>query len=1650
MEENNNYGCDLDVESDSCELKTDHISSDEDMDGKAEDDIKTDFKALRMMKKDEEAAKLPDIEWLNELSEDNDSDGDLVGETADEKDVTFAETARMFKLRRNLDQLDDVQKQKECSLLKARKSLNLLRQRIGSLQEQRDVLEREIEHPEAEDDNISLRRLRAEHKNLCYELQREEEIEAHTDNELRQQELELSEMELEIGKFSFLRQEVQEEEEVFKVLKAQKAVKRLQQERKNHQTLQLKSLRPNTKQTDIVEKAKTLSQKKIIKSHTDHNIAAEYLKKTIKRLRQQEAVKEQQRKEAMEKRIQAVKQLKANIEANQENLRVRQSRAKANALKQERQQNRLKESLQAQGLNSTRHIFQQKREEEAKRKQEEFKERQKAKRVEIVEKILLEKQMLMSKKTQQAPTPKPRTPHTILSPGRIRRKLLYYLDTRTPPGTESEITLRNVSLSSGSSSESEYQEDPVQKELLNLSLPDSLEEPEFCGLWDQNYKFPSNDKKVLSPTVAKQDKPTVVSSKLSVTSKKLGAKEVKGPSFSSKPEVILFKDFEVGETYKKKVILTNISYITNHCKLLGISAQLQDFILINFQPPGPLSTGMSCEMHVTFHPSINEEVEGEVQFSSATDYFSVPVRCTIKRCDLEVDSQFIDFGLHVVGQTVLRTITLTNKGALATYFCLDITMPVTETHQVQMPSQVSASTCQDNFTQPVTSITTCDDVTKSATSMATRELQQTDHVSEMSTVSQKCQQERRDTETCVSSSVDAPIEEDPSDCCDITIGNVREGEIGPFESVKLELIFSPTVPGEVQLDLNMKFSDPTSNPIPIHVKGEGVGLPVWVVDPNIDMKICMFDHLYQNVVTLQSSTSTALKLTFDLCSAMRKHIEILPRTGFLQAQSSFTAHLKFVPRQSLPQDASKYFDHETGVLEVPMTVQVAGQVHPVIYTIQAIVTSSDMKFDQMEVDFGYCSIYQSVKSSVRLTNMSLLPQEFGFVAVPECVQVQPNDGFGTLLPQETLEIDVIFSASKAKPYRFQLSCKSAINRVFPLACRAMGVCPPLELSHYLIQFGSTAVGDHSTALLYLTYSQCGRKLSKQPACAEGRLFSFTPPRDSSFSISPAAGRLLPGERCLILVTFRPKLEDQDIREEALHLLNAKKLVEEEAKKVSDEEPKKESVVDIKAKKLSKSSKVETSEASKNVSPIETPPPENIEAGSQSFEEARTSLLHSFTPQYSEYTIPCFVSDGDPPEENRQAQPTWSPLNTLYLKLQCLAVQPPLVVVSNNIRNYVLDFQQITVGERVIKKVAVENISDESLQLRSSLLDVNGPFSLLNSLRVLSPGDKHILVLTFCPTLEKKFCETLEVHCQKMTLALTLRGEGVVPAITCSHSGGLLDFGCVLEKESISQVLKLQNSSEVTVGFKALLYSPLPSKTQDADERVALLLGGYTDSKIQPVVGTQNYNGLSVFSVVPVEGCIAARQSQDIVVTFHPDHPSVNYSDQLTIELVNKSKLCVLDLKGAASSHNTYLLGGDPLTIPVESLLPPLITSPLHPAVQSGEMEIPVLLTLRASYSMGTIKPAVRELEVGCIRTSKKGCEFFWDNLASLQQQGFSVEPSKSLVDAGTKRTITLTWTPQSGHKPNEVVQMCVPLTVKGDGTKVYNVTLMAFVSTAVD
>jgi len=59
------------------------------------------------------------------------------------------------------------------------------------------------------------------------------------------------------------------------------------------------------------------------------------------------------------------------------------------------------------------------------------------------------------------------------------------------------------------------------------------------------------------------------------------------------------------------------------------------------------------------------------------------------------------------------------------------------------------------------------------------------------------------------------------------------------------------------------------------------------------------------------------------------------------------------------------------------------QKRPVAFCITAVVTSSDLEFDVSDIEFGHCTIYETLCKSVQLTNHSLLPQPFGFVHLPE-------------------------------------------------------------------------------------------------------------------------------------------------------------------------------------------------------------------------------------------------------------------------------------------------------------------------------------------------------------------------------------------------------------------------------------------------------------------------------------------------------------------------------------------------------------------------------------------------------------------------------------------------------------------------------------------
>lgn len=98
-------------------------------------------------------------------------------------------------------------------------------------------------------------------------------------------------------------------------------------------------------------------------------------------------------------------------------------------------------------------------------------------------------------------------------------------------------------------------------------------------------------------------------------------------------------------------------------------------------------------------------------------------------------------------------------------------------------------------------------------------------------------------------------------------------------------------------------------------------------------------------------------------------------------------------------------------------------------------------------------------------------------------------------------------------------------RVFLLPCHAIGVRPVLELSNSLVQFGATAVGDRSTAVLFILNSHTSLndfthpmpRVGKSPISPVGaRFFTFIPPENSEIIVTPISGCVLPGQVLIFL------------------------------------------------------------------------------------------------------------------------------------------------------------------------------------------------------------------------------------------------------------------------------------------------------------------------------------------------------------------------------------------------------------------------------------------------------------------------------------------------------------------------------------------------------
>ncbi|XP_073089125.1 cilia- and flagella-associated protein 74 isoform X2 [Manis javanica] len=1555
---------------------------------------------------------------------------------------------QVLHLRRTLDHLEKLHREKDLFIEKTREELRACRQRVGLLTDQQDSVAARVATEREATNTAAVGRLQALSGRLRVELEKEQCLQARVADTLRESESTMWHIEIQEGRLEGVRKRAQEEAtSARRCLQVQAARRREEEALAKAERNRLLRVR---RSMHLQKEHGVRHQRLVEDAQKNHKVAVKLLKASLGRIREQEKKGRKESLEHLKRRMEAVLALKGSIATSRETLRKFQAWGQAKAALAEQRAQVEKAEILAQGRDAFKHLFHQRRYQELEAQNRAFEEEQRLRKQEIVSRILKEEAKEDARKKKACPPAKATARLTL------RDKAWSYVAhvcegkaTAAMPCCPllqeigSPAHPRTSRLVEAISSES------VQGGPGNLtSESGTLAEPEIPGLWSEDcssYQVPKEDMDQKPVCGTKVDKDILACTVEQLTSR-IVHKQVasghafKGQPFHSKPKLIHFKDFDIGKVYKKKIRLVNATYTINYCKLVGVEEHLKDFVHIDFDPPGPMSAGMSCEVLVTFKPMINKDLEGNVSFLAQTGGFSIPLKCSAKKCSVSLDKELVDFGSCVVGETASRAITLTNVGSLGTTFRF---LRVSESCEVDAsPNGLLTYKDKGFYDKIVPSFSKGhkdgDESSpldapspKESGKLGSKELEVGPAESEGMTVP---------TITAL------PVGEDQ---VEISLGEVTEGDISPFSSIRVPVIFTPVVPGAVHTRFKVMFKNQQCPALCFRAVGVAMDVPVWVPKPHVDLKICMYDRLYQDSVLVRTRSKATLRLTFEVCKELRAHIELLPETGYIQALSSYSVQLKFLPRHSLPEDAGKYFDKETRVLEAPVTIRVADQIKPVVFTVHAIVTTSDLELNPPEVDFGYCTIYEAIRTQVSLCNHSLLPQEFGFVGLPKFVDIQPNDGFGTILPLETLPLDVTFQPSEAKEYNFELLCKSEIGRCFRLTCRAVGVRPPLELSHHQIKFAATSVYGTSVAALYVINSHLSTspltrsvpRIGSAGASPVGpTTFEFLLPPDSPITISPSVGTVLPGKKCLVQVAFQPGLSSKLVRKEAFQAL-AKEL-----KAHKDTATPRKDLQRLSFSRLQLQDQGQLVQASAP-QPLELQK-HGVNSRSDEYQASQAALARSFQGKFDKFVVPCVLASDDIKDRKGMEPLSFSPHNTLFLELWCPAVAPAIVVTSDKGKT-ISNFGDIAVGHRCIKKVAIQNISSEDLAVDFSVLNPSGPFVLLNPIRELAAGETRVLALSFSPQETIPAQEMLDVITRRGTLSLTLMGTGVASTIACSIEGGVLNMGYVIARESVSSGFQLQNNSPLPIKFSMRLDSLSNARTEGRQQVPQFLAS--RDQRTD-IVGTQNLSGQSVFSVVPVEGILEPSRAQDFTVTFSPDHESLYFSDQLQVMLFDKTLSHQILLKGAAREHMMFVEGGDPLDVPVESLtMTPTLA--LERREETEELK-PILVTLNyVQLDADTpAPPATRELQVGCIRTTqltqKKSIEFGLDSIASLQHKGFTIEPTRGTVERGQTKTISISWVPPADFDPDHPLTASALLQLRGAVKETYKVLFVAQVVTS--
>lgn len=708
-----------------------------------------------------------------------------------------------------------------------------------------------------------------------------------------------------------------------------------------------------------------------------------------------------------------------------------------------------------------------------------------------------------------------------------------------------------------------------------------------------------------------------------------------------------------------------------------------------------------------------------------------------------------------------------------------------------------------------------------------------------------------------------------------------EDDILKHSTKTITFKFTPNQPDSYERDIKLQFNN--TEPFDLTLTAQCVKVPIYLENPILDFLCIPADKTYRIGLFIRNRGNITMKVNIKIPKELREYVTVNPDTVYVQGkdikadkEGRSEVRIKFEPTLDLLYKFPYYVQDD--ILEYPIQLDIPDQTEPVIFKIKAQITNSDIEINPNPLSFGRVYTNQSSVIKIIMKNHSALSQRFGFIHLPQEVMIRPNYGFGTILPFESLEREVVFSPQSDILYEYKLECCTDFNRRFYIPMTAQGVISPFSLSHTIIHFPPTAKGDVSETTITI------KNKSKKEMDFE---FNVPLPEISQIIFVPAIGTISPGNSQNILINFKPTEDglppppppppepEPEPEEEEEDNKKGKKGKKATTKKTQPKKPSPRSSKKKTGKKgspepIEEPPEPETVEPVETVEPIDpSKPPERPKIDdkvgyiqySEDIDENEPWSRHAY------WRVPLFMKEHES-DNIKEYEP-------LGVKVYTTTVQKTLTCDCD-----VIDFGKKAAGCESTKIITLVN-TDEEHELKLEIVPLNtmGSFSVLNPVEVIPADGKIYVTVCFKPLLHLIYKETLTIKSLRGNVNIKLTGEGISPSLEIIPNDPIINMGVTQHGNTSTKTITLKNVSlfPLTFNVKALT-------SQDT-----------------------NYTTLPIYGCIPMEGIILPEQSDTITFFFTADHSkNVPYKVKYLIDVPNQTEPHVIELVGRCYDTPLYI------------------------------------------------------------------------------------------------------------------------------------------------